>query len=58
MKVHADRELALPARRVDLAAELVHDLRPARQRTGDRLGEERDVERIAAERIFRRLPAS
>jgi hypothetical protein len=50
-------ELALPARRIHLATELVHDLRPTRQRTGDRLRKERDVERIAAERIERRLPA-
>ena len=35
----------------------MHDLRPARQRSGDRLREERDIERIAAERIVRRLPA-
>ncbi|MGY4430365.1 hypothetical protein ACVWWO_002842 [Bradyrhizobium sp. F1.13.1] len=52
-----DAELALPARNVDLPAELMHHLRPARQRAGDRLREEGDVERVAVERIERRPPA-
>ena len=47
----AERELALPARRINLPAELVHHLRPARERARDRLREERDVERVAVERI-------
>src|SRR6185437_5939194 len=41
-----DRELALPARHIDLAAELLHHLRPAHQRTGENLREEGDIERV------------
>ena len=52
---NAETEFALPARRIDLAAELVHHLRPARQRPGERLREKADVERVAAERIDRRF---
>ena len=52
-----DAELTLPARNVDLPAELMHHLRPARQGAGDRLREEGDVERVAVERIERRPAA-
>ncbi len=52
-----DAELPLPARHVDLPAELMHHLRPARQRPRDRLREEDDVECVAIERIERRLGA-
>src|SRR6185312_9062258 len=52
-----NRKLALPGGRIDLAAELLHHLRPAHQGTGEELREEGDVERVAIEGIKRRLPA-
>ena len=55
---HADSEPPLPARPVDLPSELVHYLRPARQRSSDRLRKERDVQRVVPKRIVRRLSAS
>src|SRR6516162_5665927 len=55
---HADSELPLPAWRIGLPSELVHDLRPACQWSGNRLRKERDIERVAPKRIVRRPSAS
>ena len=50
MKVMPSAQRCCQSGREHVAAELLHHLRPARQRAGDRLRKEADVERIAVER--------
>src|SRR5262249_30543574 len=47
---YAERAAPFPSSPENLAAELMHDLPPARQRAGDELGKEADVERVAVKR--------